>query len=403
MKVGFVFASLDPQFGGGFTYDEEILLGLGEVAEQTRHTFVIFYESEQPVPQIEMLASHKIDIERIESRSASFISRVMSKLTRKPRFEDIVLRSGVEFMMGPHQRLVDRILDIPYVFVLLDLQHRVIPWFPEVSEKGLWDSREAFFSTVLRRAYAVVVGTEVGAAEVRSFYQVPEERIRVLPHPTPDFSLEDLTSVDRQGGAYRELFGQYLLYPAQFWAHKNHVNLLLGLKLVRDSLKLPLKLVLTGSNKGNLEFVKGKVRGLDLESDVHFLGFVPRDNLVALYKEALALTYISFGGPENLPPLEAFALGCPVVASDILGAREQLGDAALFVDPSDPVSIAEGIRRIYDDAELRNALVSRGRLRSRKWTRKDLIEGLMKIFDEFEAHRRCWGSVDPEYGRNSPD
>jgi glycosyltransferase involved in cell wall biosynthesis len=43
------------------------------------------------------------------------------------------------------------------------------------------------------------------------------------------------------------------------------------------------------------------------------------------------LRYPSFFGAENLPPLEAFALGCPVIAADMPGAREQLGDAAILV------------------------------------------------------------------------
>ena len=58
-----------------------------------------------------------------------------------------------------------------------------------------------------------------------------------------------------------------------------------------------------------------------------------RPELIALYRHALALTFVSYFGPDNLPPLEAFALGCPVITSAIEGVDEQLGNAALYVNP----------------------------------------------------------------------
>jgi glycosyltransferase involved in cell wall biosynthesis len=90
--------------------------------------------------------------------------------------------------------------------------------------------------------------------------------------------------------------------------------------------------VFCGSDKGNESYIKQMAAELDLADQVKFLGFVPQEDLCSLYRNAFALTYVTFNGPNGLPPLEAFALGCPVVASKILG--EQLGDGALLVDLS---------------------------------------------------------------------
>ena len=89
------------------------------------------------------------------------------------------------------------------------------------------------------------------------------------------------------------------------------------------------ELVLVGDDKGQAGHVASLVREMGLSDSVHQLGFVETEELVALYRGAHSLLYLSFG-PENLPPLEAYALGCPVVASDVPGAREQLGEAALL-------------------------------------------------------------------------
>jgi glycosyltransferase involved in cell wall biosynthesis len=182
----------------------------------------------------------------------------------------------------------------------------------------------------------------------------------------------------------------YLLYPAQFWPHKNHANLFYALRLLEEKYNLKPALALVGSDKGNQGYLKRLAHELGIETQVKFLGFVGEEELVELYRNALALTYVSYFGPENLPPLEAFALGCPVIAADVSGATEQLGDAALLVDPSNVEAIADAVQLIHSDAGLRGKLVARGRARAQSWTSSDFVRGVFSILDEFETVRRCW-------------
>ena len=209
----------------------------------------------------------------------------------------------------------------------------------------------------------------------------------MLPHPTPGFALRAAQEAhERPGNVPKE----YLLYPAQFWPHKNHINLLRALRLLVDAgFDVPV-LVLVGSDKGNRTFVERCAVDLGISQKVQFLGFVGAEELVALYKHARALVYPSFSGPENLPPLEAFALGCPAIVSNYRGAEEQLGDAAVLFDPANPTAIADAIRRVLSDEALRNELVARGRTRAAKWTAREFVAGMFKVFDAFDAQRRCW-------------
>ena len=147
--------------------------------------------------------------------------------------------------------------------------------------------------------------------------------------------------------------------------------------------------------KENEQYVRQIAAELDLITQVHFLGFVPQQDLISIYRNAFALTFLSFFGPDNLPPLEAFALGCPVVASNVSGAQEQLGDAALLVNPRDPEHIAKAIKLLHDDPTLYQTLIQRGLERASRWTGEDYVKGVLSILDEFEPIRRCWSSKMP--------
>lgn len=97
-------------------------------------------------------------------------------------------------------------------------------------------------------------------------------------------------------------------------------------------------------------------------------GHVPRADLPALLRGASALGYPSLGEGFGLPPLEAMALGCPVVTSNISSLPEVVGDAAVMVDPRDTEAIAAGLRRVLTDRELAEELRRRGQARARQFT-----------------------------------
>ena len=129
-----------------------------------------------------------------------------------------------------------------------------------------------------------------------------------------------------------------------------------------------------------------------MSDQVFDLGFVARQELVGLYRAARALVFPSFFGPDNLPPLEAFALGCPVIAADIPGARGQLGRGALYFNPSDPHEIlAMRIATLLsNDGDCRQRLIEEGLKISLQQTPQSYVCAVCEFLDAFEAIRRCW-------------
>ncbi len=394
MKVGVFLEDFSPDVGGGYTIQEDIFRALLDLIDETSHSFVLFCRRPESLrsflttPRLEAVGFPGNLGQRVFARAQSGLNSLIENRKRQTRLEQLCKESGVEFMWFVGAEAVQ--IDLPYMAIVWDLQHRLQPWFPEVSSGGTWRQRETFYGEYLRRATFIIAGTDAGRMEIERFYQVTSNRIKILPHPTPAFTLNakpsDVDSVLKKYGLSRN----YLFYPAQFWSHKNHVNLLLAAAALKRDQQIDLPVVFVGSNKGNEEYVRTFASQLQPAIQTAFLGFVPLEDLVALYRGAFALSYVTFFGPENLPTLEAFALGCPVVASDVSGAREQLGDAALFVDPRNPSEIANTIKQLYDDQSLRRTLIDRGRARAERWTAKDFVRGVFSAFDEFEPVRRCW-------------
>jgi glycosyltransferase involved in cell wall biosynthesis len=150
-------------------------------------------------------------------------------------------------------------------------------------------------------------------------------------------------------------------------------------------------LVFTGSEKGNGMWVKQVAASLGLSSRVHIAGFVEREALHFYYTHARAMVYASLCGPENLPPLEAAQLNCPVVAANVPGAEEQLGDFAQLVDGLSADAWADAIAKLETDAEFREKSIAAGLKRSKSFSGADFVKRFVSLAQETLPLRRTWG------------
>lgn len=115
---------------------------------------------------------------------------------------------------------------------------------------------------------------------------------------------------------------------------------------------------------------------------IKFLGEVALDDLPALYAAAGLFVFPSIYEGFGLPPLEAMACGCPVVASHAGSLPEVLGDAALTVDPEDVESISDGMERLLSDSGLRGDLARRGLERAKHFSWRATAQAVSRVYDE---------------------
>jgi len=329
-------------------------------------------------------------------------ARDPDKIRRRVAFTRWFRHIGIDWILYTGPDALSFEAGIPYVMPVHDLQHRLQPEFPEVSANGEWESREYLFRNAIRHATLILADSEVGKEDILRFYGpygASPDRIKVLPLLPSNYLSVDVPKRSRLRvrQAYH-LPERYLFYPAQFWPHKNHARIIEALGLLKRKYKIEIHVVFCGVHSGEIRertFRETMVlaRRLGVSDRVHYLGRVPNEVMSGLYAEALALVMPTFFGPTNIPPLEAWAFGCPVLCSDIRGIREQIGDAGLLVPPRSTEAIAEGIYRLWTDKNLRDQLAARGHRRLAKYTPEDFRRLLGDIIRD--ANELVRGGRDP--------
>lgn len=391
MRVAVVLYGYLPEAGGGFTFQQTVVEALRRLESETQHEFVYYTvgASDDSLPAVRLPSgAPRRATRRVIEMTRDFQDRFLGIRGFDPRtwFERSLERNRIEFVWFAANYVED--CDQPFIFTVWDLEHLSQPWFPEVSRRGEWERRQRHFSRYLPKATRIIVPSVVGRDQLVRYFSVGPERALVLHHPVPAFALRPASTADGGMLQRNQINKPYVFYPAQFWAHKNHFTLFRMLSVLnRDSTNF--QLVLAGSDKGELEYIKSIALELGVADDVRFLGFVSEDDLVVLYRHAHALAYPSFFGPENMPPVEALALGCPVIAADVPGAREQLGKAALLVPPTDAGRFADAVKRL-EDLSLRQQLVEAGGEQVGRYSADTYVKGVVSFLDEFEGVRRCW-------------
>jgi hypothetical protein len=266
MKVAlFTSNEQSPEVGGGYTFENQLLNAILKLSSNSKHTFIYYNgkgiaDTDQldALPQaarFDIFLAKKIKLHLLNKNKAILSKlglQVIVLLAKKWWQERYLLKSLKKNQIDITLSLVPfncSPLEYPYILPVWDLQHRLQPYFPELSSSGQWERREKYYAKVLRRATLIITGTEVGKAEIENFYQIPKDRIKVIPFFTPQFTSDKAPS--HNIFVKYNIPEKYLFYPAQFWSHKNHVGLLLAVKCLKEKYNLEFPLVLVGSDQGN--------------------------------------------------------------------------------------------------------------------------------------------------------
>jgi len=405
MKIGIV-VTVNQDSGGIYQYTASILEAL--YRWDTDGEFIIFIWPGNSLPLDKFIGPQwKIEImdPGILSRSEDIQPYLtgdgldLSRPGVNARARDFFSMHRINLLIYPAPQTLSFECGIPYIMAIHDLQHRLQPEFPEVSAGQIWKSREYLFRNGVRYALGILVDSKVGKEDVLTFYgeHISSEHVYILPFLPAHRLCEDGITDDQKETVRKryQLPERYLFYPAQFWLHKNHSRLIHAIHQLRVRYKADTPLILVGSNSGgpkeearelvfqNSMFLAEQLGVRDL---VHYLGYVPDEDMPVLYSMATALTMPTFFGPTNIPVLEAWELSCPVLTSDIRGIREQVGDVGILANPKDASSLAAAILQIWTDENLRQVLVEKGYRRLKRYTPVDFTHKLYAIVND--AHDR---------------
>lgn len=248
--------------------------------------------------------------------------------------------------------------DVPSIYHPWDLQHVHLPSFFAEHERFIRDLK---FRSYCDQAQMVSVASWWMKKEIVKHLPLSGHKVKVIPMAPPIDSYPVPTDQDLEASRIRfNLPESFLFYPAKTWGHKNHLRLCEALALLRQHYGLALPLICSGGTTPFFSKIQNCLRELNLLSQVKFIGFVSPLDLQCLYRLCRFMVFPSKYEGWGLPITEAMRLGVPIACSNIPVLKEQVDDAALLFDPEDPQRIADTMRRLWADEDLRHVLSKRG-------------------------------------------
>ena len=278
----------------------------------------------------------------------------------------------------PAQDPMSYMLPVPALGTVHDVMHRYEGQFPEVSGYRL---REYHYRAICRFSRGVLVDSELGERQLVESYGVNPDKVWPLNYIPPAYILKGEDPPDFCD-RYK-LPDKFFFYPAQFWAHKNHISLVRAMHSLFSTCP-DMQLVLVGSRKNGYARFLHEIQRLGVSDRVHVFDYVENRDMSAFYRRARALIMPTFFGPTNIPPLEAMALGCPVGISGVYGMRAQCGAGAIYLDPKSVDDIARVLKTLWTDDALCKELARQGTLRSSEFTQERFNEKLAQILGEMD-------------------
>ena len=402
MNIAVIFTK-DADEGGSFQFALSTSLLL-EKNNSEKYNFIFFTTSKN---NIKIFAHYNLvfnylpwsDVDRLISQlfCSQLISNIVRKLKikSKSKFDRVLEKHNIDlvYFLNPSD-LSSVTAQYNYILTVWDLCFRDFMEFPEVREEREFERREKLYRAALGKAMHIIADSEFTKKSIMKRYAIDEERISILPL-TPSISvkiteqeyLKNYVDIHKK----YNVDGKYIFYPAQLWPHKNHIYILKGLKILKEKYDVKIHAIFSGSDKGNLKFVLKKAKEFGISEQVHYIGFVDDKEMPYLYRQALALVMPTYFGPTNMPPLEAFKLGCPVLYSDLTGLREQVEGAAILLDLKKPESLCGGILKIINKSPEIGMLIENGKKKNdsllcdeKQWWR------LKNIFDDYVPKMECW-------------
>lgn len=376
-NIGIVFP---PRSGNGgiFQYAMSVAEALINFCDD--FNYVIFYFDEKS-PEDSLMLENKgnnknVSFIALKGRKESLFFKagvVVGVLTGKPIFpigkynKEILKKAKTDLLIITSPLLAGFEYDMPFIFPILDIMYvNYHLYFPEYSALKTRVVSQVVIKDLANRSELNVACSEWDKRDIIKFLSQPQDKLTTIPMVPPGYvySYKDMTLAEASSLIKEyNLPEKFLFYPAQFFPHKNHLRLIESIKIIKEKYGQKVNLVLAGNPNVNIKNyikIKEAIKKSNVEDQIFILGYVPDKKVVALYKKSASLVLPTFSGPTNLTPLEAMILGAPVLCSNLFDMPEQVGDAGVVFDPKDPNDMAEKIRKVWQDENLRKKLIEAG-------------------------------------------
>jgi len=277
-------------------------------------------------------------------------------------------------------------LPCPAVVTIHDISYSTHPeWMPPLRT---WYTRIMSYLAA-HKAWRIITDAQFSRDELEKYYRVPVEKISVISLAGGEefhgeVSEEDKTRALQKYG----IETPFLIAVGAIHQRRNVPRMIQAVQQAQEETGKDIKLVLVGPNHHYPPLdLDAFIEKSAPDGEVIALGWVPNDDLRALYHSATALLYASLYEGFGLPLLEAMHCGAPVIAADATAVPEVVGEAAVLVNPYSIDDMAKAIIRLTGDESLRQELIEKGKMRAAKFSWEKTAQETVKVYQEFRQER----------------
>ena len=343
----------DERWTAGVIYLQNLIRACGLLPEEEKPEFqFVFHHKTEIVALRELGAllppehaySHQETLRRYDRWRAA------SKSLRNGHWPISLERLASRLQLSalfPLQSSLGKKFPAPWIGWIPDFQHRKFPHFFSEQECR---RRDQEFQQLIDESSHVVVSSQDACNDLMRWFKADEKRVSILRFHTMLDPLW-LNGVSAETMRPFQLPGRYLMFPSQFWVHKNHQRLLQALSIVKQQGQRDVAIVFTGFRKdyrkpGHFEVIQRLIEELGLQQNVHYLGLLPRHTQVQLLRRAAAIVQPSYCEGWSSLVEDCRSLGKRIYLSDIPIHREQDPPNAVYFNPDSAEELATHLR--YD-------------------------------------------------------
>jgi glycosyltransferase involved in cell wall biosynthesis len=372
MKIGLNLLSMIPGVVGGMeTYTRGLLSGLRQ--RETDHEFVLFLNRESA------------EIARNDTPTCTSVICPVSASNRINRyyFEQVKLRQYLK------EYRIDLLHSLGYVSPLF-LPCRTVVSIPDLNFKAFGNlmpfSRRWMLRIFVKQAIVhsnkIITISEFSKQEILREYHIPSEKI-VVTHLAAgnESSKKEIEDQKVDSLSLPGIKRPYIIAFSASYPNKNISRLVEAFSGLKKNNMLEQKLILVG-HKFPEEKGRAGIESGHESKDIIWTGYLDRQQVVGILKQADFLVFPSFYEGFGLPILEAMTLGIPVVCSNAASLPEVANDAAVFFDPFSIEDMAKSIVSVANDPQLRTNLQQKGFNNVKRFSWEKTAEETMAVYDD---------------------
>jgi len=403
MKIAFYIHHTTISAGGIYTYTIGILRLLFNSPEIDK--IIIITTNEISKTLDEFRANEKIEIKTIDRKKFTVELRmvlwymlyaglhILQDATRSPKifepikkivtkinpYYSVLTKNKIDLFHVPLQYAPIYKIDPPVMVTMHDLQEYHFPTYFSIKERL---HRKINNKIAAQDSEHIICSFEHVKNDIVKYLKVKPEKVSVCPPPFADNWFLNKNESDWNTIQIKyKIEKKYLLYPAATWKHKNHLALIEAVKKIRDE-ELDIELVCTGNKTKFYETIQQKVERLALSQKVHFLGIVPEEDLIGLYKNSSLVVIPTLYEAGSGPLYEAMRYGAPVICSNVTSLPDTVGNDEFLFDPMNVNNLIEKIKKGLADESYRRRNIENSKLRMEYFSKINYSENFIRVYDK---------------------